>query len=202
MTWIFLETTTPCRPCGRSRPLDGVVKQIACFCGEERSIPGSSWEIALQFAATHVPSMEEEQQELDVHEAIVGLWGRAAPRCSRCGEVLLEAEHEPTVGEIRCAGCGAEHTLSGPPDFVDRSALPPITILLPAAPEVAVAAAPDERGDTFDCTHCGGHLRVDGSHRTVTCSYCSSSVYLPDELWARLQGTLRPQRWYLWAGTA
>jgi hypothetical protein len=38
-------------------------------------------------------------------------------------------------------------------------------------------------GIQFDCTNCGAHLAVDGSTRTVTCTYCGTGMMLPEATW-------------------
>lgn len=58
--------------------------------------------------------------------------------------------------------------------------------LLGEAP--AAGAAPDAAKPILaPCMGCGAGLKIDGaSSRTVECSYCNASNYLPDGLWLRL----------------
>jgi hypothetical protein len=49
----------------------------------------------------------------------------------------------------------------------------------------------------FTCPSCGGNLKIDGSERTITCSFCDSSIYLPDDLWHRMHPVKTVSRWYI-----
>lgn len=37
----------------------------------------------------------------------------------------------------------------------------------------------------FDCTNCGARLHVDGSVKTLTCTYCKTEMLLPESIWRR-----------------
>ncbi len=62
----------------------------------------------------------------------------------------------------------------------DPSELPSAVRGEPTAP------AASTRPVRFPCPSCDASLSVDGSSRTVECSYCHTSAYLPDDLWRRL----------------
>jgi DNA-directed RNA polymerase subunit RPC12/RpoP len=49
----------------------------------------------------------------------------------------------------------------------------------------------------FTCPSCGGNLKIDGSNRVVTCTYCNSDIYLPDDLWFRMHPVKVVHRWYM-----
>src|SRR4029078_2601772 len=44
---------------------------------------------------------------------------------------------------------------------------------------------------------CRAGLQIEGSSRMVDCQYCSSSVYLPDDLWQRFHPVAEVKRWFL-----
>ena len=48
----------------------------------------------------------------------------------------------------------------------------------------------------FTCPSCAGNLEIDGSSRMIKCKYCSSEIYLPDDLWFRLHPVKEVERWY------
>ena len=57
--------------------------------------------------------------------------------------------------------------------------------LLGEAPDAA--GAPDgTHAMMTPCMSCGAGLKVDGTSRTVECTYCNTSNFLPDGLWLRL----------------
>lgn len=66
-----------------------------------------------------------------------------------------------------------------------RQKFPQARWLLGEAPPAG--AAPDATQPILiACTSCGASLHADGSSRSVACSYCNASNYLPDGLWLRL----------------
>lgn len=196
MSWLFLETVTPCPACSRRRPLDGVVLSVTCFCGAPpRQVGAATWKLVVEMAPIYVPNLEEPQ-DFDITEVIYGKWGPGAPRCSGCDAELLAAHAAlPAAGPLPCPSCGMAHRLAELPEEVEAGAT---RMLLAAEPTADAKLAAKEQGSTFPCPHCGGELAVDGSERTLACTYCSASAYVPDELWGRLQGTILPKRWYLW----
>ncbi len=49
----------------------------------------------------------------------------------------------------------------------------------------------------FSCPKCGGALEIDGKERVVPCKYCTSKVYLPDDLWLRIHPAKTVRRWFI-----
>ena len=127
--------------------------------------------------------------------------------CGRCGaafptENLAElASH----GGAACAKCGNFISVRATPEEFRRTVVPGVPFLvgedpsqIPGASEgLAFQPKPASKPVTFSCPRCNGSLDVDGKERTITCSYCSSSIYLPDDLWHRLHPVSTVQRWYL-----
>ena len=132
------------------------------------------------------------------------------PVCPRCETPLPVAEQlevATAAGRILCPRCGEEggaitvrrvprELVSPSVDFVTH-VIGEDPDLLPG-PSANVAAPAAAKPVLFLCPACNASLPVNGSSRTVECSYCHASVYLPDELWRRLHPARRIGRWYLW----
>lgn len=49
----------------------------------------------------------------------------------------------------------------------------------------------------FTCPSCAGNLEIDGTDRMISCKFCNSQIYLPDDLWFRLHPAKEVERWYM-----
>jgi hypothetical protein len=49
----------------------------------------------------------------------------------------------------------------------------------------------------FKCPSCLAGLDIDGARRIVSCRYCDSDIYLPDDLWMHLNPTVKRARWWM-----
>ncbi|MBC8043379.1 MAG: hypothetical protein IAF08_08025 [Rhizobacter sp.] len=106
--------------------------------------------------------------------------------------VKLPLRELPQV--FRAAPKGSEY-LRGRRQFLlgeDAGQLPSDT------PREGKAIAFDEaKPEIFQCPTCSAALKVDGSSRMITCSYCNTPSYFPDELWRRLHPATQAFPWYL-----
>jgi hypothetical protein len=77
------------------------------------------------------------------------------------------------------------HLVGGDPD------------LLPG-PAATVAAPAAAKPILFPCPAGNPSLPVDGAARTVECTCCKATAYLPNDLWRRLHPVRRINRWHVW----
>ena len=122
-------------------------------------------------------------------------YGHRMPRCQRCKTDL------PADGFAAMAEAGGWQCSCG--EFIKvRPATPLAQRMVPGARWLVNEGALGDDGSEsvqavepvlFSCMACGAALEVDGSQRTVTCTFCNGSNYLPDGLWLRLhpQQTVR-----------
>ena len=132
------------------------------------------------------------------------LFGRQDPRCSKCktGIDLSKIEEYSNQQHVKCSNCSNTIFIRKPTEA--------ITVILP---RIKYLACEDEdlisgkqsndklpessQPVLFTCPSCAGNLEIDGSDRMITCKFCSSQIYLPDDLWFRLHPSESVQRWYI-----
>jgi len=132
------------------------------------------------------------------------MFGRQDPRCSKCKQNidLNKLEEYSVQGHVKCLKCSNKIFIRKPDEAL-KAVLPRITYL---AGEDEDLISLKKTGDNlpnsgkpimFTCPSCAGNLEIDGSDRMLTCKYCNSQIYLPDDLWFRLHPSDTVQRWYI-----
>ncbi len=110
---------------------------------------------------------------------------RGPAGCPGCGQLMApEALAAGAAsGAYRCA-CGFSCSCrDAEPSLLQH--FPYARWLLGEAP--AAGPAPQAAHPmAMPCMSCGAGLHVDGSSRTVECTFCNTSNYLPDGVWLRL----------------
>ena len=99
-------------------------------------------------------------------------------------------------GDVFCPGCGRRTSARPPPDWL-REIAPAVVALIGEQTTVEATSAPATEAMTIHCMSCGGTLPVDGTTRTVHCTYCATDNLLPDPLWLRLDPAATVSRWYV-----
>ncbi|MBU1238444.1 hypothetical protein KJ865_01930, partial [Myxococcota bacterium] len=194
-----------CKCCGGSVPLTGPRESYSCpTCSNIVTISRENWRTILrrpleQHEMTHENMVNnnaiffltsEVQSELRECE-----WNLVAPRCLHCDQGL----EEQAVGKIPagtneripCPLCGKENVALPPPRWV-KDLVPAIGILVNAQTDTQGEAPPltepdDIKPIIFSCPQCAANLSITRDReRTLTCTYCNASVYLPDGLWFKL----------------
>ena len=128
-----------------------------------------------------------------------------APVCGSCSAALqlpVGAGLEQTT--LVCGSCDAPALIRVPPRR-DVRAPHFVSHLLGEDPDAvpaeqkgeALQSRPAAAPVRFPCPSCDASLEVDGTARTVECTYCHQSAYLPDDLWRRLHPVSTKRRWYL-----
>jgi predicted RNA-binding Zn-ribbon protein involved in translation (DUF1610 family) len=108
---------------------------------------------------------------------------------------------------IAC-GCGAGVAVRSLPRQLVARAEAFFTHLIGEDPALVGVTAPsrvDGRTEDvlFPCPHCGDSIPVNAaSNRIVKCHACSTSAYLPDDLWKHLHPIRVAERWYAWVDEA
>lgn len=196
--------SVPCDHCASPVPVNGPTRSVHCgACQRDTPLSRVPAELALA---------SEGMQQLGSSYSVKGSRS-AVPRCRSCDGVVPLPEPVGQVtgaGLIPCPGCGTGLPHFPAPDWL-RAELPTILHVFGVDPEIANAEGglaieidqTSARPIVMACPACGGGLTItDSTDRTVDCEYCSSSVFVPDELWQRLHPVKTMRMWTVtYAGT-
>lgn len=186
-----LVTETTCPSCQAAVPLTPMVSHMGWPAFWDNMLAGTAgWQLGprdFEIESQHYISSREKVP---------------APICAACS-AALDIRQLEGKSELTC-DCGAVSSLRVAPHdgliprFVthlvgeDPDALP--------GPEGGAVARPSKAAQEpvrFPCPACDASLTVDGSSRTVECSYCQTSAYLPNDLWRALHPVSTVKRWHL-----
>lgn len=113
-------------------------------------------------------------------------FGRADPACRKCGaswnidELLAIAE--TGVENVTCSGCNSLWPGRPPPEWFSQVVPDPLLIVGETAPAATGIAFTGDTSVSIHCYRCGGNLELDGSSRTVKCTYCGNDLLIPDDI--------------------
>jgi DNA-directed RNA polymerase subunit M/transcription elongation factor TFIIS len=210
MTSICLEIKTECKHCGGSLIINALVNEVLCpACHKANEFPYGYWKESI------ISSALNEHKELKEGEGqnstlISGeytfniMYGILKPRCGKCKTSLNPDKFGDYAksGKTNCEKCGNEISVRTVPENL-KGSFPNINFLIGEDSDMF------SKGDgniktpnavkpiLFTCPACAGNLKVDGSDRVITCNFCNSDIYLPDDLWFRLHPVKVVERWYL-----
>src|SRR4030095_14741445 len=133
------------------------------------------------------------------------LFGRQEPRCRNCKQNIdaSKIEEYTAKNDITCTKCSS-HIYVRKPSAGITGIFPEIKYLVGEnADQISVNRPQEKLPDSakpvlFICPSCAGSLEIDGTDRMITCKYCNSQIYLPDDLWFRLHPASSVDRWYMW----
>jgi uncharacterized CHY-type Zn-finger protein len=198
-----LRTGVYCGACRNLVPVNGFAESVDCpQCGRQASAERDHWKMAydeetFQLALTLPEGQLRESQILGVMDYH---WGHKTPACGGCqAELSLQAlAAQVEQGGAPCPGCG-ERVPIRPADGLAQELHPDARFVVGEALRGDATRELDRarRPVVFQCMQCAATLRVDGCKRTVECSYCQASNYLPDGLWRELNPVPVMREYYL-----
>jgi uncharacterized CHY-type Zn-finger protein len=210
MQGVAIELRVTCGGCGQHIPINAFTPRITCpACNRAAELSDEQWESLLEDAIDESPEMPEGEGSTSTIMTGAGtfslMYGNQPPRCRACKTNVPDGAAELAGrGRIACVGCGQMMTIRPAPPQLQDSGIKLLigedAAQLPGGGPGDAAAASAPRASNpvvLYCPHCKAPLSVDGSNRMVKCQYCSTDVYLPDDLWARLRPVAQVARWYL-----
>lgn len=210
MISICLEIKTTCKHCGGTLELNALTNKILCpACQNINEFPYGYWKKSiLESALGEYQDLKEgegqNQTVMTGEYTFHTMYGRQNPRCQKCKTPLPEPMFGQFVsaGKAVCSKCSNEISVRTLPDIL-KGDFGEILYLIGEDKDMltqggGTMATPEAvKPVIFMCPSCGGNLKIDGSKRVVTCTYCNSDIYLPDELWLRLHPVKVVERWYM-----
>ncbi len=219
MHGVAIELRVGCAGCGKPIPINAFTPRITCgSCNRSAQLSDEQWHSLLEDALDEAPELEVDEGSTATIMTGSGtyhlMYGNQPPRCASCKTAVPEAAGELAAqGRIGCVGCGKPMSIRQAPPSLQ--ALGVKLVIGEDAAQLASGADGGGPGGAVTesapraanpvvlyCPHCKAPLSVDGSNRMVRCQYCSTDVYLPDDLWTRLHPVAEVSRWYLVFGGA
>jgi hypothetical protein len=205
--YMGIKMIDKCAQCGGPMPLNGPLLEWHCNnCQQTTPVEPDYWTTALDGL---FEEYGEEKGEYMLAFETSTSFATERPRCLKC-KATLPVDDVPigTRGNIFCPGCGAANTTAPAPDWM-RGACPSAVQFYNAeieggADPAAMATPQAAKPVMLSCPSCNGALKITAeSERTTTCQFCSTDVYLPDDLWKRLHPVRIAGMWYVrFAGLA
>ncbi len=189
--------------------LNAFTERILCpSCNKYSEFPMETWQGLLDDAMKEAPKFklgEGQPSTIMRGENTYSLmYGRQDPRCSKCktGIDLERLEEFSSNGSAVCTKCSNKVFVRKAPAFVAES-FSEVKYLagensnLLSRNEKPASLPNSAKPVLFTCPSCAGNLEIDGSDRMITCKFCESQIYLPDDLWFRLHPAESVERWYM-----
>ncbi|MBZ0237319.1 MAG: hypothetical protein K8M05_33685 [Deltaproteobacteria bacterium] len=215
MHGVAIELRVGCAGCGQPIPINAFTPRITCSsCRRTAEMTDEQWHSLLEDAVDEAPELAVDEGSTSTIMTGSGtyqlLYGNQPPRCGTCKTPVPDAAAELAgQGRIGCVGCGKPMAIRHAPPQLQALGVKLVIgedaaqLASGGAGGAATASAPRAANPVvLYCPHCKAPLSVDGSSRMVRCQYCSTDVYLPDELWSRLHPVAEVTRWYLVFGGA
>jgi len=204
MQFISIEIKSECEKCGNPVMINGPMLTLLCnSCHYEKKIHAMSWKSIIESAIETYS--EVKTGEGSQSTTIAGDFNRDVtvikenPLCCSCGSRLKDIPESVTgKTDLKCSKCNTVNTVAPAPEWLIKI-VPQAVLIVNGQSSEADGKKEEPAGKPvfLSCPSCSGNLRVDGSSRLVTCSYCSADVYLPDDLWLRMHPVKTVQKWYL-----
>ncbi len=215
MEGICIELKTECKSCGNPLPINALVEKIQCpACQKETDFPISFWRKSILDSAvsdySKLKEGEGQTQTIMTGEYTFHvMYGVQKPRCAKCKTALDETKYEEysKSGSAECVKCGNIISVRRPEEDAQK-VFPEVQYLIGEDSDMfdtgkTSMKTPDSiKPILFTCPSCAGNLKIDGASRVVTCNFCNSEIYLPDNLWHRLHPVKVVDRWYMVIGGA
>jgi hypothetical protein len=204
--YSIVELTLGCSKCSKAIFINGPVKRALCnSCQHEHELPLALWRTIFSDIEWVREESKEGKGKKSVYTSSEGLelnWlsGNLKPYCTQCKTDFQSIKENPgdDTWNITCKNCKKETSVVSPFEWV-KELCPNINLILNAdinEPD-GVLEKPAIKPVIFSCPGCKGNLDIDGRERLITCKYCNSNLYLPDDLWLRFHPARTVKRWMI-----
>lgn len=208
MESFCFEIKSTCKSCGNPLAINALANDIYCdACNFKNTISEDIWKSILSDNIKEARSFKEGEGQNS--KTFTGefefslLYGKQKARCVKCKTTIPENIFDSFSGnEYTCVKCNNIISIRKPDDFISK--------IIPAATFVAgedinqfnthvngIKKPENIKPILFNCPSCAANLEVDGSNRMITCKFCNSKIYLPDDLWHELHPVKTVERWYV-----
>lgn len=203
MLWSMMEITIDCPHCDSPVHVDGPYLNLKCGkCHSEIEFPEEVWKGTLEDVRSDVSGYEKGEgtnSNIFGHFNMKMTYGRLDFYCLKCKRDFEVEDDYSELTVVRCPECGSESPVYPAPEWF-REAVPGASLIAGAWPEGESGPEPDDEKPkpvAYSCPQCGGSLMIDGEKRLIECQYCSTNIYLPDDLWLTMHPVKTKTRWFI-----
>ena len=209
MISICFEIKTKCNFCGNPLPINALVNDAFCSkCNKTNELNNELWLSLLDDAVKETPDFESKQAQTSTvftgEYTFNYLFGKMDARCDKCKTKVETDLIEGLLdkGIYECKKCKNEISVRSAPKFLSEK-FPSAKWVIGEDDNMFTSKKKEYKLPAsakpvlFTCPSCAGNLEIDGSDRMITCEFCDSQIYLPDDLWFRLHPPKIIERWYL-----
>lgn len=209
MIGICIELKSSCGHCSSPLMLNAVTNDIICpACNKYNYFSDEDWQNLLEDAVKEGPGFKDgEGQPSTIMRGAYNfqmMYGKQMPRCGKCKTAvdLSKLDQYSAQGHFKCTKCQSDLFARRTDDILAKT-YETVKYLVGEDDDMlktdkSKGKAPESSKPVlFNCPSCAGNLEIDGKDRMVTCKYCSSEIYLPDDLWLRLHPVKQVARWYM-----
>jgi len=206
---LIIRINLTCPDCNNAIPVNKIKNEAECpNCMSVVKLPAAWWKEEIFSSEQLKEASDCKEGEYFTCSVYTGelkydlIYGKRFPRCQVCKNDLTE-DTKWTLDDIRlaaensefirCKKCNDAVTIRIPDEFVKSLFHLPVHAII--AEDFDQKADSEFKGELmmFACLQCGASLKCDGSARVVSCSYCNSDNFLPQELWRRLHPVPKPK---------
>ncbi|MEO6420630.1 MAG: hypothetical protein ABIP39_14550 [Polyangiaceae bacterium] len=204
MPALFIQVATKCPRCGQPLPLNGASESVLCgTCQSVLPTPPQLWRDLLASQLAEATGMKETEGRdstlmLGGSGTFTIKYGRLTPRCAKCKTKFDDAALKGALpsGRITCT-CGTQTSVRQAPPWLRE--LQPLASMVVGETLAVTSAAPQaaNKPTAIHCIQCGAQMQIDGKERLFNCRFCNGQVYLPDDLWLRLNPATTNEPWFV-----
>jgi DNA-directed RNA polymerase subunit RPC12/RpoP len=189
--------------------LNAFTEDILCpSCHKTNTFSQETWQGILDDVVKDAPKFKaDEGQTSTIFRGEYNynlIYGKQEPRCRKCKQDIdvSRIEEYSAKGGVSCTKCSTMIFVRKPSKMVLKS-FPAVKYLagedddMLSVNKTGAKFEASSKPVLFICPSCAGNLEIDGTDRMITCKYCDSQIYLPDDLWFRLHPAKSVDRWYL-----
>ncbi|MCC7158193.1 MAG: hypothetical protein IT281_01500 [Ignavibacteria bacterium] len=209
MIGICFELKTTCKHCSSPVMINAFTDKLLCpSCNKYNNFAQDSLKNLLEDAVKEAPDFkvgEGQPSTIMQGEYTFHLtYGRQDPRCGKCktGIDMTKLEEYSANGKALCSKCSNEIFVRKPSELVSSCFMQVKYLAGEDDDQLKFNQEPGKlpaasKPVLFTCPSCAGNLEIDGTDRMISCKFCSSQIYLPDDLWFRLHPVKEVSRWYM-----
>jgi hypothetical protein len=191
-----------CEECGSSCPVDQPALAVRCTaCGSDQQLPADFlrdqvFGLTLKQILPLAPGEDRPLLLFGGGHQFFGMQSLRSPTCNACATPTDLAQLPlGSTGQAPCRGCGAMMATYPAPAWLRSLGQHALQVFFPLVVETPRSLRPI----TLGCPECGAKLKVGhGDRRIVTCGYCDTDIFLPEEVWRTFHPVRKRASWFVW----